>query len=72
MTAPPLRQTEWRVCAQALEGEWLGWRVTVYCRATTVGEEPGGWRLVRDVTYKCPKGQVRNDYWKAILKEAAR
>lgn len=73
MSAPDLPRTEWRVCCVALEGEWLGWRVTVYVRTAAKPEgEAGPWRLVRDVEYKCPKGQVRSDYWKAILKAAAR
>lgn len=73
MPQPDLARTEWRVCAEALEGEWLGWRVRVYCRAAAKPEsEPSGWRLVRDVEYKVPRGQVRHDYWKDLLKQAAR
>jgi hypothetical protein len=72
MPQPDLDRTEWRVCAQALKGEWLGWHVQVFVRAVSSAElGPGPWRLVRDVEYKVPKGRVRHDYWKGLLKAAA-
>lgn len=72
MPAPDHASTEWRVCAQHLAGEWLGWNVKVYVRRIATGEDPGPWRLVRDVTYTVPKGQVKNDYWKDLIRAAAR
>jgi len=72
---PPtdLPRVDWRVCCQALEGDWLGWRVTVHCRSLKPDQEPGPWRLVREAEYKIQKtGQVRSDYWKDLVRAAAR
>ena len=73
MPAPTLPSTEWRVCAVHLEGEWLGWSLFVYVRSVCDGLKPGPWRLVKQATYKIPSnGQVRNDYWKDLIKAVAR
>lgn len=63
---------EWRVCCVELGQALIGYRVTVHCRATHPGQEPGGWRLVREVEYKLPAGPLKSDYWKDLLKLAAR
>lgn len=72
MPTPVHSSTEWRVCAEALPGEWLGWRVRVYVRTTRGDMPPGGWQLVKDGEYKAPQGQVTHSYWKDLIKSAAR
>lgn len=63
---------EWRVCCADLGHARIGYRVTVHCRSTKPGHEPGGWRLVREVEYELPAGPIKPDYWKDLLKQAAR
>lgn len=63
---------EWRVCCEDLRRPRLGYRVRVHCRATKPGEEPGPWRLVKDVEYELPLGPLKSDYWKDLLRAAAR
>jgi hypothetical protein len=72
MSTSTLRQSEWRVCAVAVDGPGWAWEVVVHCRAIGGGEEPGPWRMVRRVTFE-PKmsGQLKSDYWKALIKAAA-
>jgi hypothetical protein len=63
---------EWRVCCVDIGLPQIGYTVTVHCRSTKPGEEPGGWRLVREVEYVLPSGPLRTDYWKDLLRQAAR
>lgn len=72
MPTPNHSSTEWRVCAQHIESEWLGWNVKVYVRSVTPGEDPGPWRMIKDVTYRVPNGQVKRDYWKELIRAAAK
>lgn len=63
---------EWRVCCVELGRKRLGYRVTVHCRTIKPGNEPGGWRLVRDVEYELPMGALKPDYWKDLVRIAAK
>jgi hypothetical protein len=71
MVPPALPSTEWRVTCEHNEAAWLSWRVRVFVRAIKPGDDPGPWRVVRDVTYSVPKGQVKNSYWKDLIRAAA-
>lgn len=72
MSKSTMPVVEWRVCCVELGRARIGYRVTVHCRSIKPGQEPGQWRLVRDVEYELPTGQLRTDYWKDLLRLAAK
>lgn len=72
MPTPNHPTSEWRVCAEPLPGEWLGWRIRVYVRTLRGDMPPGAWRVIRDAEYKVPSGPVRQTYWRDLIKAAAR
>ena len=72
MTPSDMPVVEWRVCCAVLAGKRSGWRVTVHCRSKYAGQEPGPWRLVREVEFHLPSGQIRHDYWKDMIRAIAK
>lgn len=72
MSRSAMSIVEWRVCCVDLGRARIGYRVTVHCRSTQPGQDPGPWRLMRDVEYELPAGQLRHDYWKDLLRLAAK
>jgi len=71
MSVPELPSTEWRVTCEHVEASWLSWTINVYVRSIPSSGDPGPWRKVKTCVYTCPKGQVRNTYWKDLIRAAA-
>lgn len=72
MINPGMPTVEWRVCCRDLGRQRIGYAVTVHCRTLKPGDEPGPWRLVREVEYELPLGSLKHDYWKDLLRAAAK
>lgn len=72
MPTPSHASTEWRVTAEHIRGVWFGWTIRVYVRTTWDDREPGPWRMIRESTYTVPNGQVKGNYWKDLIREAAK
>jgi hypothetical protein len=72
MSSSTMPVVEWRVCCEDLRRPAMGYRVRVYCRSTKPSQEPGPWRCVRDVEFVLPMGPLKSDYWKDLLRYAAK